>query len=199
MSNPTDPRAARSRAAILIAARSLLLDEGPAAITHQRVAQKAGVGRATVYRHWSQPGHLLHDAMTGIDMPFFHNPRTPVRPWLRTHLQRLADSLTTPQIAGVLLTLMQGALRDPEIAAQRDACHEDINQKLRNALALAVADHEIEMSADPHDLSSMLVGPVLYHTAMRGSTVPPHLIEQLIDGLGQWHEPPAAPGGPGQA
>ncbi|MFD3451989.1 TetR/AcrR family transcriptional regulator [Streptomyces sp. NPDC058691] len=191
MSNPTDPRAARSRAAILVAARSLLLDEGPAAITHQRVAQKAGVGRATVYRHWAQPGHLLHDAMTGIEMPFFHEPETPVRPWLRSHLQRLADALTTPQIAGVLLTLMQGALRDPAIAVQRDECYEDISGKLRTALALAVANREIELSADPHDLSTLLVGPILYHTTMQARAVSPQLIEQLIDSLGEWHEDPA--------
>ncbi|MFF3559295.1 TetR/AcrR family transcriptional regulator [Streptomyces sp. NPDC002574] len=186
MSTPTDPRAARSRAAILVAARSLLLDEGPAAITHQRVAQKAGVGRATVYRHWSQPGHLLHDAMTGIEMPFFREPETPVRPWLRTRLQRLADALATPQIAGVLLTLMQGALWDPGIAAQRDECYRDISENLRKALALAVADHEIEMSADPHDLSALLVGPILYHATMRAGSVSPQLIEQLIDSLGEW-------------
>jgi hypothetical protein len=30
-------------------------EEGPAGITHQRVAERAGAGRATVYRHLAQP------------------------------------------------------------------------------------------------------------------------------------------------
>ena len=43
MTSPaTDPRAARSREAILAAAFDLLAREGPGAITHQRVAQQAG-------------------------------------------------------------------------------------------------------------------------------------------------------------
>jgi len=41
-----DPRAARSREAILCAARLLLEREGPESVTHQRVAREAGVGRA---------------------------------------------------------------------------------------------------------------------------------------------------------
>ena len=47
---PPDPRTVRSREAILAAARHLLLHHGPAAVTHQRVAEQAGVGRATVSR-----------------------------------------------------------------------------------------------------------------------------------------------------
>ncbi|MEU6496861.1 TetR/AcrR family transcriptional regulator [Streptomyces sp. NPDC046984] len=190
MSNSIDPRVTRSRAAILVAARSLLLDEGPAAITHQRVAQEAGVGRATVYRHWQQRGQLLHDAMTGIDMPFFHDPVTPVRPWLRSHLQRLADALATPQIGGVMLALMDGALRDSGMSAQRDQCYQDLSDKLRVALAMASADGEIELAVDPFDLSALLVGPILYHTAMRPGTDGQHLIDQLIARLGEWRQVP---------
>ncbi|GAA1281902.1 TetR family transcriptional regulator [Planotetraspora silvatica] len=188
MSNSTDPRATRSRAAILVAARSLLLDEGPAAVTHQRVAQQAGVGRATVYRHWPQAEELLHDVMTGVDIPFFHEPETPVRPWLHSQLRKLADELATPQVAGATLTLMQGALWDPYIATQRDECLEALNERLEVALALAVTNREIDISADPIDLSALLVGPIVYRTAMQAGTVSHQLIEQLIDSLGRWHD-----------
>jgi AcrR family transcriptional regulator len=72
MTSPaTDPRAARSREAILAAAFDLLAREGPGAITHQRVAQQAGVGRATVYRHWAAPENLLRDVLYTAELPFF--------------------------------------------------------------------------------------------------------------------------------
>src|SRR5437667_9583381 len=96
MSPPPDPRTTRSRDAILNAARTLLLCDGPAGVTHQRVAAEAGVGRATVYRHWPQPEQLLLDVMAGVDLPFFQEPAVPVRPWLAQHLHRLAHGLTTP-------------------------------------------------------------------------------------------------------
>src|SRR6266566_1989586 len=81
MTSPaTDPRAARSREAILAAAYDLLAREGPGAITHQRVAQQAGVGRATVYRHWAAPEDLLRDVLFSAELPFFATPRCPCGP-----------------------------------------------------------------------------------------------------------------------
>src|SRR5258705_297062 len=72
MTSPaTDPRAARSREAILAAAYDLLAREGPGAITHQRVAQQAGVGSATVYRHLAAPEDLLRDVIFSAELPFF--------------------------------------------------------------------------------------------------------------------------------
>src|SRR5580693_2734166 len=70
----TDPRATRSREAILAAAWDLLAREGPGAITHQRVAQQAGVGRATGYRHWAAPEDLLRDVLFSAELPFFAAP-----------------------------------------------------------------------------------------------------------------------------
>src|SRR5436853_514718 len=81
----------RTPAAILTAARMLLVRDGPAGVTHQRVAAEAGVGRATVYRHWPRPEQLLLDVMAGVDLPFFREPTVPVRPWLAKQLHRLAD------------------------------------------------------------------------------------------------------------
>lgn len=46
------PRDLQIRAAILGAARALLEEAGPAALTMEGVAQRAGVGKPTVYRWW---------------------------------------------------------------------------------------------------------------------------------------------------
>src|SRR6478672_11373927 len=94
----------RSRDAILTAARTLLLRDGPAGVTHQRVAAQAGVGRATVYRHWPRPEQLLLDVMAGVDLPFFREPAAPVRPWLAKQLRRLADELTLPNVSAAAAT-----------------------------------------------------------------------------------------------
>src|SRR6266516_2315495 len=99
MTSPaTDPRAARSREAILAAAFDLLAREGPGAITHQRVAQQAGVGRATVYRHWAAPEDLLRDVLYTAELPLFATPALPLRPWLHAELRQLADELALPAV-----------------------------------------------------------------------------------------------------
>ncbi|MFI6763792.1 TetR/AcrR family transcriptional regulator [Micromonospora sp. NPDC050417] len=191
MSNSTDPRVARSRDAILVAARSLLIEDGPAAVTHQRVAQQAGVGRATVYRHWPQAELLVHDVMASIDLPYFHEPQTPVRPWLYAQLRKLADEMVTPEVAAFTLTLVQGAVWNPHVAVRRDHCLNTLNNRLAAALALAVESGEFEISADPADLSAVLVGPLIYRAALQAEAVSSRMIDQLLDGLGKWHEVPA--------
>ena len=46
------PRSEAARQAILQAARELLADGGPGAVTMEAVAARAGVGKPTVYRWW---------------------------------------------------------------------------------------------------------------------------------------------------
>jgi AcrR family transcriptional regulator len=56
------PRSEASRAAILDAAYSFLLDRAVASISLLHIARKAGVSTATVYRWWSTKEALLLDA-----------------------------------------------------------------------------------------------------------------------------------------
>ncbi len=132
-----DPRAARSRYAIRAAARHLLETEGPAAVTHQRVALEAGVGRATVYRHWPGPDQLLQEVIGEVEFPFFRDPQTPVRDWMFEELRRLADELALPALAGVAITLMHRGRWDPSIADQRDQLLNVVNHRLAAAIDYA--------------------------------------------------------------
>jgi AcrR family transcriptional regulator len=187
VSYSTDPRATRSREAMLTAARQLLVGEGPGAVTHQRVAQQAGVGRATVYRHWPRSEQLLLDVMAGTDLPLFKDPEVPVRPWLHRQLRQMADELAIPAVAAASLTLIQSALWDPEIARQHDESLNTIAERIHAAVQSAVANGELQTDAGPSDLPTMLVGPIVYRTAMQRGTVSDDLIDRLIDSMGTWH------------
>lgn len=171
---------------MLVAARQLLASEGPGAVTHQRVAQEAGVGRATVYRHWPRSEQLLLDVMEGADLPLFKDPASPVRPWLHRQLRQMADELMPSAVAGVSLTLMQSAIWDPEIARRRDESTRTITDRIHAAIRSAVAARELESDADPADLSALLVGPIVYRTAMQRGPVSDCLIDRLLDSVGTW-------------
>jgi AcrR family transcriptional regulator len=176
---------ARSRKAMLAAARELLLRDGPAAVTHQRVARQARVGRATVYRHWPRADELLLDAMALVDLPFFREPVTPVRPWLRGELRILADEMALPQIAAVALGMMQGSARSLP-AEVRERFTATATGRIRAALALAAAEGELDAAADPQDALALLVGPILQRTCMQAGTVSDDLIDRLLDSIGTW-------------
>src|SRR5260221_2519845 len=146
-STATDPRAARSREAILAAAFDLLAREGPGAITHQRVAQQAGVGRATVYRHWAATEDLLRDVLFSAELPFFAAPALPLRPWLRAELRQLADELALPAVASLAVALMEQTR--PGGAGTRPHRHVTAITK-RLAAALAPPGDPREPDTPPH-------------------------------------------------
>jgi AcrR family transcriptional regulator len=179
----------RSRTAILAAAHALLVREGPPAVTHQRVAREAGVGRATVYRHWPRPVLLLLDAMADAGPPFFREPVAPVRPWLRQQLRVYADEMAMPQVAAVAVFMMQGSDGSPQAAAVRDRFVAMFSARLRSAVALAAAEGELDLTADPRDVFALLGGPILSRTCMEAGTVSDDLIDLLMDSIGTWHPP----------
>jgi AcrR family transcriptional regulator len=180
-----DPRQARSRKAMLDAARGLLAREGPAAVTHQRVARQAGVGRATVYRHWPRPEQLMLDTMAGVELPFFRDPVAPVRPWLRGQLRTFADEIALPAVAGVALAMMQSSGRNLP-AEVRDRFAAAAADGIRAALALAAAEGELTAGVGPQDALALLAGPLLHRTCIQGGTVSDELIERVIDSVGSW-------------
>ncbi|MET0132741.1 MAG: TetR/AcrR family transcriptional regulator [Kibdelosporangium sp.] len=186
MADPVDPRVTRSREAILAAARELLRTQGPSAVTHQRVAALADVGRATVYRHWPRPEELLTAAMSGVRMPFFLAPATPVRPWLKQQLRVLADELALPDVLAVVAALVQGAVWQPEVTARRDRLAATIGRQLRAALALAERTGELQPAGDPHDVQAVLIGPLLYRCLLEPGPVSDDLIDRLLDAAGTW-------------
>ncbi len=189
MTSPaTDPRAARSREAILAAAYDLLAREGPGAITHQRVAQQSGVGRATVYRHWAAPEDLLGDVLFSAELPFFASPVLPLRSWLHAELRQLADELALPAVASLAIAMMEQTR--PGRAASGPHRHiTAISERLAAAFALAVDAGELDKAPDADLAAAHLIGPLVYRTTLQAATVPDSLLAGVIDSVAHWRAP----------
>ncbi len=189
MTSPaTDPRAARSREAILAAAFDLLAREGPGAITHQRVAQQAGVGRATVYRHWAAPEDLLRDVLFSAELPFFATPALPLRSWLHAELRQLADELALPAVASLAIALMEQT-RSGGAGASPHRHITAITERLAAAFALAVDAGELDKAPDADLAAAHLIGPLVYRTTLQATAVPDSLLAGVIDGVAHWRAP----------
>ncbi|WP_235489865.1 helix-turn-helix domain-containing protein, partial [Frankia sp. AvcI1] len=93
--------------------RSLFEEEGPAALTHQRVAQRAEVGRATIYRHWPRQIDLVTEAMTITEQPLLRAGEGPLREWLSRELIRSAADLAQPVARQFLTTVIATADQNP--------------------------------------------------------------------------------------
>lgn len=63
---PGRPRSEKSHQAILQATRDMLIELGVHELTIEGVAERAGVGKATIYRHWKSKEDLMAEALGSI-------------------------------------------------------------------------------------------------------------------------------------
>src|SRR5690348_7594397 len=73
---PGRPRSEKARLAILRATLKLLSEGGFTNFTIEEVADRAEVGKATVYRWWPDKGALIADAFAGSATPHLRFPDT---------------------------------------------------------------------------------------------------------------------------
>jgi AcrR family transcriptional regulator len=63
---PGRPRSAESHQAILRATLELLVVEGLRGLSIETIAQRAGVGKATIYRRWSSKEEIVAEAVSNL-------------------------------------------------------------------------------------------------------------------------------------
>ena len=181
-----DPRAQRSRKLILHAARRLLLEHGPGAVTHVQVAELSGVGRATVYRHWPRTGQLLAEAMATVPMPFFAAPAEPVREWLREELTAIARQLELDDVRAVATTLANTALWDPQMAERRGAFAQVLAHRLADVLNYAQDQGRLALHIDSSDAAALLLGPLYYRSTIEHAPAEEPLLDAALASIGHW-------------
>lgn len=187
--NTADPRARRSRAAALAAATELLVEGGPERVTHATVAERAGVGRATVYRHWPDQQALLFDALAGDARPLLTFDDGPFRDQLVTQLQQQAEWLNQSVTVSVIATVVERAERDEGVRRIRETMFGRIDQHVAEALAAAVKRGEFRPGIEEHamDLASHILGPLLFQRFMLGVHLDKDLVIKVVDtALAPW-------------
>jgi len=158
-----DPRVERTRTVVLDTTRSLLNDVGLGRTSIEAVAERSGVARSTIYRHWPSTAALVMEAL--------EQAKTEAEPGvqpsgddesdLRSLLDGLGDALRSPQ-SNVLADIAAAATRDPELAelqqeylARRRATAVRLVERLQQGGRL----RDDMTSAEVVDL---VVGPMFY-------------------------------------
>ena len=172
----------RSRAAILRATADLLIELGATGVTIDGVAERSGVAKTTIYRHWKSRSSLVVDAFESLLAPSAlpsHNG--PIRQQLEAILVHFVHGLTRSEWARAVSTLIDGADRDPEM---RQLLHDFLAVRMepgRDALRAAVERGELGADLDVDEAIAMLVGPIFYRRFVSRENLDEPFVMQLVD------------------
>lgn len=177
------PRRERSRGAALAAAWQILLTEGWEALTQQHVAEVAGLGRATVYRHWPDRAALLQDVLSAEVLTLHTTPTGDLRVDLIAELSSMRDELCQRHFDRVLITLIDRAFVEPDMLPVKSTMMHDGTANLRQILEQGSRRGELHPKLDIDEAVSFLVAPVVYRHLFADDTITDEMISRIVADL----------------
>lgn len=178
-----DPRVERTRAAVIEAARELLMADGPAAITHANVAAAANVSRTTVYNHWPTPEDLLRATIDSIGKvkPDVDDLTGSLRNDLAMLCAPLVADLTDEQRAPMIANMMERALHDPTVASVRNEFLATFRVVFARVIDNAVVAGELRRDIDVEQSLAAILGSFLFIRFMSDVTLDDSWAAAVLD------------------
>jgi AcrR family transcriptional regulator len=181
-SGDEDPRVARTRQAVREAVRSLVQRAGFEAVSHQRVAEEAGIGRATVYRHWPERTDLLLEVVAEAESPRDWTSSGDLAIDLNEGLARLRRQLASP-LAPELVALIGRAEWDADLRATKLQLLASGTAGLRRALEAGIERGEFPAGLDVDAAIARLAGPLLYRRILAHAPIGEAFVATIVSGF----------------
>jgi AcrR family transcriptional regulator len=181
---PGRPRCERASQAILSSTLKFLeaKENGFDDLTIERVAEEAGVGKATVYRWWPNKAALVADAFAGSVTRKLHFPDTgSVGEDMSQQMQQLVRILRSRR--GHILSLIVGAGQsDPTlIKAFRDRFLKPRRAEAYTTLRRGIARGELPEELDLDLVLDALYGPIYMRFLVGHDSLTPEFVDQLCE------------------
>jgi AcrR family transcriptional regulator len=179
-----DPRAQRSREAVLRAAVEELGAVGYGAFTVESVAARAGIAKSTFYRHWPDRLAVIVDALET-----FHAQMRPVdhsgsyREQVVVMLEHVALILADSPFAACIPALVDGAERDPAVARFHHAYSAARRAELAAVVDAGIASGELPAGTDVPLVVLCLLGPLLYARLMTDAPFDGRDVRALVEAV----------------
>ncbi len=146
---------------VLTAALELILTEGAAALTPQRLHSITGVARTTIYRHWPAPKDFLAALITVAPHPSPAPTGDPLED-LHAQVDSLCDRLRDKPVAAFLRALVTASVTDPDCVELRHRYVTDLLAPFRAAVrAAGVAEPAVAGEITMSIVSPLLVDVLL--------------------------------------
>lgn len=187
---PGRPRSAEADEAILRAALELLAESGYRALTMERVRERSGVGKATLYRRYGSKEELVKGAIVHLnsDIPMPEDTGSVVGDFAATAQTIIAGAARTGALT-LMPRLLSEVVDDPEMHALfSQHLVEPRRRVVRGIVERAKARGEIRADVDSDLAVDVMVGPMIYRLIIAGGDVsglgnPAEVLETVLAGL----------------
>ena len=181
---PGRPRSEQADQAIIDAALSLFAESGPEGLCIERVAARAGVGKATIYRRWPGKEDLLLDAIAALKTPLPEPAGRSAREDLVALLLAMCEETADPRRARQFALLLGEGAKYPRLMARYvETVLEPRREVIRAVLRHGIATGELRPDLDVDTALFMLTGAVVARRGREQSAIPPDYPERVVDEL----------------
>lgn len=163
------------------AVMELLVEGGFEAVTFQAVAERAQVGRATLYRRWPNPAALVAEAIRATAALRITIPDSgSLRSDLNIILNDIARFLSDPVGKAALVA---GLTLSRNIADEARAVASWANRwsEVSPVFAKAMSRGEFDEGGDPEAMFAAIAGTLYFRLLVMNLPVDPPWIEQVLD------------------
>jgi AcrR family transcriptional regulator len=186
MTSPSpDPsrRNEHSRRAILTATVALIGEIGYAKASIEAIAQRAGVGKQTIYRWWPSKGAVALEALndslaTAVDVPDSGD----ILEDLRIQMKGVMELFESTELGRIYRELLAAAQSDPVLSgALLDQLIEPTNEARLARITLAQERGELRADVDPQVLVDMLYGAIYWRMMLFREPLAPEQVDAALD------------------
>ncbi|CAN5814797.1 TetR/AcrR family transcriptional regulator [soil metagenome] len=182
---PGRPRSARADKAILRATVEILAGEGYQALTIEGIAERAGVGKTTIYRRFSSIEEILIRAFGEMDVGI----EIPDTGDTRKDLILLGQAFREKSVAAVMFPVMGQivgtALTNPAVLDAFRTCLMYPRQAaIQTILQRGVARGDVRPDIEIHLISDLIPGGIIFHKLFQlppDAVLPDDYPERVLD------------------
>jgi AcrR family transcriptional regulator len=190
---PGRPRSTEAHQAILNATLELFADEGFDAMSIEAIAERAGVGKTTIYRRWDSKEDLMLDAARSLQAEFPIVDTGNLRDDM-THLLKMVWDMSSsnPILEKLYVRIIGESRANPDLF--RFFYERRLRPRLqhfRQMIERAQACGEIRKDLDPLVVLDLLTGPLVFHllfarllaSAPHPDDYPEQMVDAILQGL----------------
>ncbi|MGO4271174.1 TetR/AcrR family transcriptional regulator [Paenibacillus sp. TAF58] len=175
------PRNMETQQAILSASYDLLLEDGFGSVTVEKIADRAKVSKATIYKWWPNKSAVVMDGFLSAASARLPVPNTgSAFSDILIHATSLAQFLTSREGTIITELLGEGQFDSGLAEAYRTRYFQPRRLEARSLLELGVQRGELKKDLDIEISTDLLYGPIFYRLLVTGGTLDDSYVKHLV-------------------